>query len=228
MKLKWHLIPLAILLVAVITAGVVRGSYTDVISKEYQTYQFSSSLNDSIETIFKKNKIKDEEDLINQSDLIIKGKFTGERKITTQAFYSTVTAEDVYKGDKSFKGQNIIYTETIAVFKETKFLNGSSGMCLPLQKDREYILLLKKFPFNKARKLDSIQKKVYYLITNTSVGCFPLGNAKQTRFFKYEDELSQKTTLGTMKGLDIYASSKSQLDEYYEVKSKVFPLFKIS
>ena len=228
MKLKWHLVPLAILLVAVITAGVVRSSYTDVISKEYQTYQFSSSLYDSIKAIFKKNKIKDEEDLINQSDLIIKGKFTGERKITEQVFYSTVTAEDVYKGDESLKGQEIIYTESISTFKERKFLNSASYMCLPLQKDREYILLLKKYPFNKARKLDDIQKKQYYLITNTSVGCLPLDNPKQTKFFKYEDELSQKTTLDTMKGLDIYASSKSQLDEYYNLKNKVLSLLKIS
>ncbi|MCH3972233.1 MAG: hypothetical protein LKE53_05635 [Oscillospiraceae bacterium] len=180
MKIKLYLIPLSILLVAVITAGIVRVSYTDVISKEYQTYQFSSSLYDSIETIFKKNKIKDEEDLINQSDLIIKGKFTGERKITTHAFYSTVTAEDVYKGDKSFKGHNIIYTESIEVFNNTKFLNSLSFMCLPLQKGREYILLLKKYPFNKARKLDDIQKKQYYLITNSALGYFPLNNAKQT------------------------------------------------
>jgi hypothetical protein len=230
MKIKLYLIPLAILLVAIITAGVVRGSYTDEISKVYQTYKFSAVLDsgDKMKTIFKKNKIKDEEDLINQSDLIIKAKFTGERTITTQAFYSTVTAEDVYKGDKSLKGQNIIYTEPVAIFKDMKYFAGGSDMCLPLQKGREYVLLLKKYPFNKARKLNDIQKKQYYLITSSALGYFSLGNAKQTKFFNDKDEVSPKTTLDTMKGLDIYASSKAQLDKYYDLKNKVFSLLKIS
>jgi hypothetical protein len=51
---------------------------------------------------------------------------------------------------------------------------------------------------------------------------------KQTEFFKFENGLSQKTTLESMKGLDIYASSKAQLDDYYNLKDKVFSLLKIS
>lgn len=222
MKFKLYLIPLAALILCVALAGIVRGSYTNIGEK---IYGFDITSVGNLEA-FKKAEIQSSQDLIEKSDLIVRVKFNGERLVTDNAFYSTVHISDVYKGDSKMKGKDIIITESMATFTDTKYLNGYfMSRWIPLQKDTEYLMLLKNIPFRPERKLNEFQQSQYAPITSSPAGCYRIGGQVQTKLFNFEKE---KTTLNDLKGYAIYAITQEDLDRYYQLQNEVFKKLNIS
>ncbi|QKO30792.1 hypothetical protein [Caproicibacterium lactatifermentans] len=99
-------------------------------------------------------------------------------------------------------------------------------MWIPLQKNSEYLVLLKKLPFDKARKLNDFQQRQYYPVTNSPAGCFLLGSAKKT--FLSSDKDAKSPNLQTLAGESLFASSQQQIDEYYQIKEQVLQELKIA
>lgn len=202
MKLKYYSIPLAVVLLCVAFAVAVRFSYTNVGDKIYD-YSYVSGGN--LTDLFKTNKITSSSDLIAQSDIIVKAKYTGDRKVTSDAFYSTVKVSKVYKGNQAIKGANLCVIEPMAVFTKNKYVNASpSPFLVPLQAGDEYILLLKQMQFDPKRKLDDFQKSQYYPVTKGAFGCYRFSNRNQSQIM---DE-NRTYTINSLKNFDIFTYEK--------------------
>lgn len=218
MKGKWYLIPVTLIGICMLFAGIVRLSYTENVSKELYDYQYETESEDW-NKIFQENKISGPDDLLSQSDLVAKIQFDGERIIRSNAFYSSVKVENVYKGNSALKGQSIILTETVSVFQSTRFLNASATMKMwvPLSTGFEYIVLLKKIPFSAQRIQNDFQKRQYYPITNSPAGCYLLEN-KNSRALKK----GETTTLETLRGQPLYTFDQQQMNTYYTLEKAIF------
>lgn len=213
MKLKMYYVPAAIVLICLILAGVVRFSYTDAGDKIYD-YQFSAG--DILPDYLKKNQISSPQDIINQADIIVKAKYSGNRKITTDVFYSRVTVLQVYKGEQSLTKKDLCVIETVHVFPKTMFMP-SSGFLVPLQSGDEYIFLLKKMQFDPSRNLNVFQNSQYYPVTQGAFGYYRISSGKQTQIMDEE----QKYTVNRLKGIDIFATNQQVLDTYYQYKEQI-------
>lgn len=219
---KLYFIPLLSVLTCIVMGIVVRNSYTNNSQKIYNYEYINSGTWDSVYKQYGKFTSKD---LIDKSDLIVKGEFNGERLITGNGFYSTVHISKIFKGGDDVK-KDIIFTEPVETFVSTKFINPCFiPMCIPLQKDCEYIFLLKKIDFNKKRQLNDFQKNQYYPITSSPAGYYRLGGQVQTKVFDFPKD---KPKLNELDGFDIYANKKDQLDTYYKYKEEVFKKLGIS
>ncbi len=213
---KLYFIPLLSIFACIVMGIVVRNSYTNDSQKIYNFEYGSCGAWDSVYQQCGKFTSKD---LIDKSDLIVKAKFNGERLITGNGFYSTVHISKIFKGDNDIK-KDIIITEPVKIIVSTKFINPSYiPMCIPLQKDYEYIFLLKKIDFNEKRQLNDFQKNQYYPITSSPAGYYRLGGQVQTKLFNFSKD---KFKLNELNGFDIYANKKEQLDIYYKYKGEVF------
>ena len=219
MKRKWYLIPMALFLTCAVFAGIIRFSYTDSVKNEISSYLYLPVTEKSWETVFKDAGVQNTNDLVKQADLIAQVQFNGERLVRGNGLYSTVHVQKLYKGDVQRKEQNIILTESMSVFQKTKFLNCDMPMWIPLQKGSEYLVLLKKVPFDVARKLNSFQQRQYYLITNSPAGCFLLRSKKKISLSS--DKETKNPNLQTLAGKSLFASNQQQIDEYYQIKNQV-------
>lgn len=224
MKKRWYFIPVALLLVCVVLAFAVRTTYTDTSAQCGQfDYGCSTTLQPALDTLKVKKASDMPEKLIQGADLIVQAKFDGDRIFSSNAFFSTVKITRIYKGSQSFQGTELRIVETVDYTSFMKFLSAGNGFYIPLQKGDEYLLILKKVPFQSARKLTAFQKNQYYSYTQSAFGAFRMAKEKQTKIFK-EDE---KLTLNMLKGYDIPAVDQNTLATYYQVKEKVMQLLKI-
>ena len=224
MKKKWYLIPAALLLVCVVLAFAVRTTYTDTTAQSGQfAYSCSTSLQPVLDSL-KVQKVSDiPENLVQNADAIVRAKFDGDRTFSTNAFFSTVKVTQVYKGSQSLKGTDLRIVEAVDYFSFVKTLNAGDSFYIPLQKGDDYLLILKKVPFQSSRKLTDFQKNQYYPYTQSAFGAFRMAQEKQTKLFSENDKL----TLDTLQGYDVPASDQKSLDAYYQVKEKVMQLLKI-
>lgn len=220
MKLKFYAIPAAIVAACLVFAVIVRFSYTDVGSKVYDyTYTSGGVLSDML----KEEKINAPEDVINQAELIAEVKYTGNRKITEAAFYSQVTITRMNKGDKALAGKEICVIEPVSTFIKTKFVNGAGRFLIPLQKGKNYLLLLKHKQFDPKRNLDDFQRSQYYPVTQGAFGCYQLSSQNQTEII----DNNKTYTINSLKGFDIFATDRNTLNIYNQYKTQIFKHFSI-
>lgn len=221
MKRTWYLIPAALVCAAFVLAVIVRFSYTDTVAGELSTYEYAADNSLTFEDIFEQNGITSPEDLVSRADLAAKVRFDGERTVRSDAFYSAVEVEEVYKGDPSLLGQTVIVTETVSTFQQTRFLNASAYMKLwvPLEEGCEYIVLLQKIPFSPQRELNDLEQRQYYPVTNSPAGCYLVEDGKSAPL-----QDGMPCTLDTLKGYPLYAFDQQQVDAYYALKETVLPL----
>lgn len=217
MKPKFYAIPAAIIAVCLVLAVVVRFSYTDVGGKIYD-YQYVAS--GVLADLLKAEKITSPQDVINQADIIVKAKYSGERKITSTAFYSQVKISQVYKGNKSLTGKELCVIETMSTLMQTRYVNAGGHFAIPLQPGEEYVLLLKPKQFDPHRKLDDFQKTQYYPVTQGAFGCYRISDKRQTVIMK--DEQNKIYTINNLKGMDVYATDRQTLDTYYQYMDRIF------
>jgi hypothetical protein len=218
MKEKMYFIPLGLVIFCIIVATVVRFSYTNC-GNEIYTYTFAATI-PSTNKILSKNNITTVDDLINQSDIIVKCKYSGYRQITSDAFYSEVLISDVYKGDKSLIGKNINIIENVYTFPENRYLNSIDGY-IPLQVNVEYLLILKHAQFDKLRHLSDFENKEYYVLTNSPFGSY---RVTQTQSGLVNSNINM--TLKTIKDLDIVTNDKKVLDIYNSYRNGIISKFR--
>jgi ATP-dependent exoDNAse (exonuclease V) alpha subunit len=218
MKNKKYLFPLLLVTVCLIAAVIVRFSYTDAGN---QIYDYSYKAAGSLEDYLKANAVSSAKDLIEQADIIVKGKYNGNRKVTTDAFFSQITVSDVYKGDKSLTGKAIYVIEPVHVYPKTKFIP-AKGFWIPLQTGSKYILLLKKRQFDPKRQLDEFQSSQYYPVTQGALGHYKCANERQTQLLS----ANQPVTLNELKNIEIFATDQQTLNTYYQYKEQILKQIK--
>lgn len=123
------------------------------------------------------------------------------------------------KGDKSLDGKDIIVTEAVVVFTDTKFINEAlTPLWVPLQQDNEYLLLLKKVPFDTHRVLNNFQISQYYPVTSSAFGCYRLSEKNQTEPM----DKGKIYRMDSLKGLDIFTYDPMTLNTYNQYKIEIF------
>lgn len=221
MKKRWYLVPTVIFIVCLIFARVVRTSYRDAGKADIYNYKFETgnTFNQTYQTLHTNDLNLIPQKLIDGSDIIVKGTYFGDRKVTWHGFYTPVKISKVYKGNSSYLGKQIYVLEDESAFTYTRYINTGSSAYLPLQKGDSYILLLKKVQFDASRKLDKFEESQYYPITHTAAGAYRLSNKKQTKVFCWN---KKPESLNSLKGYDLPVEEKKQLDIYYQLKTSVF------
>ena len=144
MKRRWYFLPLAILLVCVVAAFAVRGTYTDISSDiDSCTYAASYDFTKAVETLGESDFSKVPQALYDGADIVVEGTCTG-RSITPNAWFESFSVEKVHKGDASLSGQTLQILEELTLFVNVKNINTMMSAYLPLQEGERYLLLLKK------------------------------------------------------------------------------------
>ena len=120
MKRRLYLIPLFLIIVCFGISIKTRASYKSGLQERILNYDYKA--NDKLEDVFNKSNINISEfhsssDLIEQSDLIVKCHFSGNRQVTDEAFYTSVFVKDVYKGNKELKGKTLTVIETVYIIE---------------------------------------------------------------------------------------------------------------
>ncbi|WP_444643178.1 hypothetical protein ACRQU7_01420 [Caproiciproducens sp. R1] len=219
MKKRWYCIPAVLALVCLVLAGVVRVSYQNA---GESIYNYGFETGNTFDVVFQEFSVTDvnqmPDKLIENSDIIIRAKYSGNRFVTGEGFYSPVTVEEVYKGDSEFNGKQLYILEAVDTYTYTRYVNTISKAYLPLQKNSEYVLLLKKVQFDPERKLTDFENSQYYPITQTAAGAYRLSNQKQTKVFSWA---KNPESMNSLAGYDIPVEDKKQLDIYYQLKSGV-------
>ena len=224
MKPKFYAIPAALIAACLIFAVIVHFSYTDESEKVYDyAYESDGSLTD----LLKESKINAPEDVANQAELVVEAKYTGNRKITGDAFYSQMNISHVYKGEQALAGKEVYVIESMSVFTKTHYINAGNSFVIPLQPGEKYLLLLKHKQFDPKRKLDDFQTSQYYPVTQGAFGCYRLSSENQTKLID-----SNKTyTIRSLKAFDVFTNNQKTLDTYNQYKAymkKRFPVDRVT
>ena len=221
MKAGWYCIPLAAILACGALALGVRFTANTQSSGNLQSCELSLTGSFDATNSLQGDGPSSAEQLAQQSSLIIRAHFEGERIVTGTGLYSMVTVEEVYKGEKALKGQTLCIVEELKVFPG--FINLMERMNLPMQENNDYLLFLNPVEFDKRRNLTELQKREYCPVTRSSLSVFRITAQKQTKLFVEDD----KVTLEQMRGLDLPATKQSDLDKYYSFRDKLFEMYQI-
>lgn len=213
MKYKIYLIPLILLAVCVVIAFVTRSSFTDC-SGNIGGFSFSGGT-ESLSGIMKSNKIIAADDLIKKADIILKCGFTGERKVTADALYSQITVTGVYKGSKKLMNREINVIESVDVIPKNRIINSVYGY-IPIEKNNNYILLLKKRRFCKLKNQTDFEKSEYYVLTNSILGAYNI-TAKRTRTVNFNSTI----TLDSAESYDLITDNVGTLNAYMKFKNDI-------
>lgn len=222
MKKRYLIISLALIAVCFSAAIITRASYRNDLLERIQNYSYFS--NDKLQNVSDKEKIHSPDDLIRQSDVIVKCRFSGNRRITDEAFYTPVSISDIYKGNTGLKGKTITIVETVETVENEKItpkchLLLSESFYIPLQKKNDYILLLKKLPLNPAEKADAFLDSQYYPVAQSAFGVYRISDMKQTKLIDVEKE---NIPFHQLSKFDLFATKQNELDTYYRYKQQIF------
>lgn len=227
MSRKFYLIPLSLILVIFVMAGIDRFSYTNLGEKYYNWY-YNTSLDhedkSDVSDMLKGCSISSCTDIFNKADLVVKCRTEGRKTITDSLFYTPVRVLKVYRGNQSLAGKQITLLEDIKINNYFKSLDSSYGY-VPLQSGQDYVLCLNKKQWN-PRKIPSKAESIQYFITSDSAfGVYRVSSRRQTKLYHYD---SKKNTINSTMGADVLTDSPDILDQYYGLKSELFQKYKIS
>ena len=127
----------------------------------------------SLDSVLKEANIASPQDIIKQADAVVKARYNGNYQVTGQGIYDQLNVTDVFHGDSSLKGNCITLIQDADVMPDQKYIAPNDWLSTPLQKGKEYILLLKHKDFDPDRILTASQKQQYYPVTNSIRGMLP-------------------------------------------------------
>lgn len=224
MSKKYYIVFLPLLIALLITAGVVRSSYTNI-GQKYYDYPYSAVYSDNDkDNILSMNNYSEFSDILTKSDLIVECKVLPGRKITDIAFYTPVKVIAVYKGGKNLVSQQLNIIENVRIRFDKKALYGYSGY-IPLQENNEYILCLTRKQWNSSKRLSEYDRSQYYVTSNSAFGVFRTNSNKQTELFSLSPS---NTTINTLKEIDIMTDNQTILNQYYDLKDELFKAYNVT
>lgn len=217
MKLKLYFIPLAFVVAAMLFAGAAHFSFQDI-GDGINSYYYVSAA--SLDRVLKEADISSPQDIIKQADAIVKARYNGNYQVTGQGIYYQLNVTDVFHGDSSLKGNCIKMIQNADVMPDQKCIASKDWLSTPLQKGKEYILLLKHKDFDPDRILTAWQKQQYYPVTNSILGCYLVTDSRQTEII--DTHKKPNLLLQNIRGKEVFAVSKTDLEKYYQYKFQIF------
>lgn len=218
MKRRYFFIPLALLVVLLLFAVVVRLQYTDLHNNidPVKIYCADSDFGKDINDVSKEAK-----EVIGKSELVVKAHFTGKRTVTGVALYSTVKVEQVLKGDSSLNGKEICFVNLAMLMDKSTVLHSST--ILPLYEGKTYLMLLKKVQFNPNRHIEEWQKNQYYAVKDSAECVLRIFAPKQTEIYGEDAGKSQERcyTVKEAEKFEMPAKDQKQLELYQKLKSRI-------
>lgn len=220
MKLKLYFIPLAFAVAAMLFAGAAHLSFHDI-GDGINGYYYDSA--GSLDSVLKEANSASPQDIIKQADIVVKARYSGNYEVTGLGVYYQLNVTDVFHGDSSLKGNCITMIQDADVMPDQKYIAPNDWLSTPLQKGKEYILLLKHKEFDPDRILTASQKQQYYPVTNSILGCYLFTDSQQTEVINATHSRNNSSILvQNIRGKEIFATSKKDLNKYYQYKSQIF------
>ncbi len=220
MKLKLYFIPLAFVVAAMLFAGAAHFSFQDI-GDGINSYYYDSA--GGLDEALKNTNISSPQDIIKQADIIVKARYSGNYEVTGLGVYYQLKVSDVFHGDSSLKGNCITMIQDADVMPDEKYISPNDWLSTPLQKGKEYILLLKHKDFDPDRILTASQKQQYYPVSNTILGCYLLTDSPQTEVINATHSRNNSSILvQNIRGKEVFATNKKYLNKYYQYKSQIF------
>lgn len=219
-----YLIPLSLFLVCLVTALFVRFSYTDN-PLQYLDGEFSSDT-EGFCVGRQPTEIKSLDDMFEKSDLIVRGKMEPNRQITVHALFTNFRISEVYKGDPSFSGKQIVVVEPIMLSYDP---DGSTpfqthGGYMPLTEETEYLLFLTAREWIPEKKLTDFEKDQYLPAYPGAYSSYKISKERQPNLAAPPGMTS---SYQKVKGMDIYSRFPEAIEQYYNLKEEIFTRLKI-
>lgn len=157
--------------------------------------------------------------ILSESDLIAKVKFTGNRKQMYESTLSSVIVLDVYKGDSNLVGNQIDVFE-INFFGTKGFYRNISLFNL-IQKDKEYYVFLreKKYMNDYQNQLELPR----YMCTNVDFSVISTEAEKNAIY-----NLNEKLFFSDVKESEYICFSKAEQEKIESIKSEIIQYFIIN
>lgn len=114
-----------------------------------------------------------------ESDLILTGKFTGERILMNRCVLSKVEIKKIYRGNISYETIDIYEPNSFNIYPDGADEKGVKGVvfsisgCELMKKDKEYLFLLKNPPAPNEYRFSPNEKRGY-IYTNNALSKIPI------------------------------------------------------
>ncbi|QIB26966.1 hypothetical protein [Caloranaerobacter azorensis] len=160
-------------------------------------------------------------DLINDSDVIVRGSALNERMYLHEATLTAFKVNTVYKGSQDIVGTNIYIFEPSSFNFEYKFFRVYDGYSL-MKEGNEYILFLKKWRYTEYLDYNPYYKNkdIYILAHNSGIDKY---NVKADSFSEIMSK--DKKYYGQIAQYDFYVYDKNEMDKYIKIKNEVLNYF---
>ncbi len=205
------------ILIALVTAIIVRTSIIDISDvKAADLEKFRVMNGGSIREINLSLS-----DLINDSDVIVRGLALNERMYLHEATLTAFKVNTVYKGSQDIVGTNIYIFEPSSFNFEYKFFRVYDGYSL-MKDGNEYILFLKKWRYTEYLDYNPYYKNkdIYILAHNSGIDKYNV-NANSFSEIMSKD----KKYYGQISQYDFYVYDKNEMDKYIKIKNEVLNYF---
>jgi len=198
-----------------ISAGIAtRISYKDYsVLKKDKIDLFAVGSGEVISEDMKDIEISDVED---ESKIVVRAKYTGERSYLYMAVLSKVEIIKVYKGKESMGiNERYIYVYEPSFFNFEKEYYMTVGGCTLMREKEEYVLFLKNKSFPEVYQLSEEEKKEYVLTTNNSLSKYLISDSYQN------ETVLDNLKYGEIKKYEVAVQKKEELELYNAYKSDV-------
>ncbi|GIO86158.1 hypothetical protein J25TS5_30900 [Paenibacillus faecis] len=223
---KYFGLLVTILMVSIVVGIVTSKSFENNLAVQEYTKKSEIRLNliedENLVSTYFNNEIDSLNELIDQSDLILKVKATKNRLNYSQTIKTKVEVMKVYKG-ANLEGKHEIYIYEPSYFFGPNYL--SFGGYNIMQDDGEYIVFLKHLKKPEGYKYKG-DEDVSFVPTSTYYGKFEETSNEKTNQPLSREELDNGIKYSKVKDWAIITTKQEQLQKYNELRNAVMAEYK--
>ncbi|MDQ0884717.1 hypothetical protein [Peribacillus sp. V2I11] len=207
---------------AVIFASFTRQSFKDNVHKSninqgYKNSYVSIQNDEEFTSLYFNNNINNLDQLIKESDLIVKVKVSNERELYNQAILSKMKVKEVYK---NFNDQ---VNQYFYMF-EPNYFNFDTYMALSgyniLKPTQEYILFLKQLKIPNGYKYEK-KEKLMYVPVSTVYSKYSINTENTTKLINSNSTIQYEQ----IENYEILTDNKQTLAKFHSFKKDVLDRF---
>lgn len=200
-----------ILVIASVLIGInTRRSLVD--NTEYDEININT-FNVHVDTKIQKwyeNDIKQIDDLLDKSILVVKVKLVNDRRIENKTIYTKANVIEVYKGDNELVNSEIGIYEAAFPDERSKMLISYNGY-IPMSDEDEYIVFLK--PTIPLEGYDSNENK--YMFTSDKYGKY---KTDDVGYLLNKDNLKYET----IKSYNVILNDEKEIENYVNIAEEIY------
>ncbi|KML23300.1 MULTISPECIES: hypothetical protein [Priestia] len=207
----------------IIKKSFINDVHIDNISKKFEESNVSISEEDEFTKTYFQNNITNLKDLINKSDLIIKGTVNTNRKMLNQSILTEIQIQDIYKNDSNQKLKDSLYIFEPTYFNFDTYIV-QSGYNIMKTKN-QYVLFLKRIKVPDNYKYKG-KEEITYVPVSTYYGKYPTNNKKITKLISNNEKDNSTLTYHQIEDYEVLTSNEQILNKFLEIKHDVKQNFK--